>query len=280
MGSLAPRQLPARPPLTPASPAAPDLEQQSGGEGKNNLRPLSVHMALRAFQEAQSSGGDDSFMVSNEAIENVTLVGKVCEVENSESLMKFSLDDGSGRLKVKHYSQDMDGPGGIMDIRDNVYMRAFGTLKTSAGEAYLNAHLVRPVTDFNEVTYHSLQIVQTHMHILHKQGYTFDAQGNAVLAAHSAPAPAAAGGFGGYQAPAVPPAGGTQGAAGGSQDPCVAAVLAAIQQAENGGTGLSIDAITARVGKYAAPAVKQALDHLSGEGHIYSTIDENHFAAV
>ena len=84
----------------------------------------------------------------------------------------------------------------------------------------------------------------------------------------------------GYPAHPCPPAPRTQGAAGGSQDPCVAAVLAAIQQAENGGTGLSIDAITARVGKYAAPAVKQALDHLSGEGHIYSTIDENHFAAV
>ena len=235
-------------------------------------------MALRAFQEAQSSGGDDTFMASNEAIDHVTLVGKVCEVETTASLMKFTLDDGSGRLKVKHYSQD-DGPSDVVDIRENVYMRAFGTLKTSAGEAYLNAHLVRPVTDFNEVTYHSLQIVQTHMHILHKQGYTFDAQGNAVLA-QSAPAPAAAGGFGGYQAPAVPPAGGTQGAAGVSQDPCVAAVLAAIQQAENGGTGLSIDAITSRVGKYPAQKVKQALDHLSGEGHIYSTIDENHFAAV
>ena len=236
-------------------------------------------MALRAFQEAQSSGGDDTFMASNEAIDHVTLVGKVCEVETSASLMKFTLDDGSGRLKVKHYSQD-DGPSDVVDIRENVYMRAFGTLKTSAGEAYLNAHLVRPVTDFNEVTYHSLQIVQTHMHILHKQGYTFDAQGNAVLAAQPAPAPAAAGGFGGYQAPAVPPAGGTQGAAGVSQDPCVAAVLAAIQQTENGGTGLSIDAITSRVGKYPAQKVKQALDHLSGEGHIYSTIDENHFAAV
>ena len=57
-------------------------------------------------------------------------------------------------------------------------------------------------------------------------------------------------------------------------------LLAAIQQTENGGTGLSIDAITSRVGKYPAQKVKQALDHLSGEGHIYSTIDENHFAAV
>ena len=47
----------------------------------------------------------------------------------------------------------------------------------------------------------------------------------------------------------------------------------------NADAGMHVDAITAQVTLqgYNAGDIKNAINHLSNEGHIYSTVDENHF---
>lgn len=58
--------------------------------------------------------------------------------------------------------------------------------------------------------------------------------------------------------------------------PSAAQVLDTIGANKNGDRGTSIDEVVAQVG--APPAqVRKAVDNLAQEGHLYSTVDENHW---
>jgi replication factor A2 len=48
-------------------------------------------------------------------------------------------------------------------IRVDTYVRVNGRLNTYSNRTTVVAHSIRPITDFNEITYHLLDAIQTHL---------------------------------------------------------------------------------------------------------------------
>jgi replication factor A2 len=209
----------------------------------------------------------------------VTLVGKVVSVTEHAACTEITLSDGTGTAPVKHWhdaSEDGGGAGGgraTSALAPGTYIRVHGSMRLFDGVRSLVAYAIRPILDGNELTYHLLQAVFQHAHLKATGGV-----GGPVAAAAPGAAPAAAGVFGaGPKGAAAVVDDGGVGADGltGLQRAAKAAVG---ELGASGANGASVDAVCGALAPagHAAAAVRDAVTFLLEEGHLYSTIDENH----
>lgn len=67
----------------------------------------------------------------------------------------------------------------------------------------------------------------------------------------------------------------------GQYNPEQNAVLNAIKSSNDDESGISVNDILAQLqGKYKEEKVREVIDWLSSEGHVYSTIDDDHFKST
>ncbi|KAJ2784315.1 Replication factor A protein 2 [Coemansia javaensis] len=243
-----------------------DDNKARGGYKNQTLRPVTI----KQLSEVPVATGDMPILVDGEEIKQVTFVGVVRNVSPMSVNVTYLVEDGTGKIDVRMWlnsSSEGGGSGGgegkdhMLDpaIATGKYVRVYGELKFFNNARHVNAHKIRAVTDHNEIAYHGLEA--TYVHLVKTRG-------------PAAAAGAAAGGPG--HAP-----GGAFAGAGSGLSPVHAAILDAIKQAPRSPEGVSIDAIQAALGgRFHSGDVTAAVDWLIGEGHLFTTIDENHLQSL
>ncbi|KPM35606.1 hypothetical protein AK830_g10974 [Neonectria ditissima] len=135
-----------------------------GGGGKNyqdeSLRPVTIKQILDA--DEAYAGAD--FKIDGSAVTQITFVGQIRHVNLQPTTMTFKIDDGTGQIDVKKWidadkAQDEADPGWEL----NTHVRVWGRLK-SFNKRHVGAHVIRPVTDPNEVNYHMLEATYVHLY--------------------------------------------------------------------------------------------------------------------
>ena len=225
---------------------------------------------------------DDVFRVNGEEVHNLTLLGKIVATNDSSTSQMYTIDDGTGTVEVKMWVDADEAADGAAnnrsssDLKVGSYARVYGHLRAFQGVRNVIAFNMRPVTDFNEITYHFLEVVYCNSH-----------NGVRAAAAAAAPGSGAAAGVDGnaYAAPAaahgnaaaaaaVPAA-----AAGGDINEQVFAIFNGPQGASDQGVRVN-EVVTQLNGRWTEEQVRGAVDHLVNEGHLYSTIDDDHFKST
>ena len=249
--------------------SAVDVMDGASGKSSANARaetmcPVTVKMIKRAMDDAGESG---EYKYGGLTLGNVTLVGKVVGVKDGESNTSYTVDDGTGTCVVRVWN---DGEGeGTEPFALNTYIRAYGQLKSLSNEKCIAAHnsnAVRAITDFNEVTFHQLEVVYANAHSTTKTK-TGVANGSAPSNVYSA-APVQA-------APTA-----VQGNM--MSENIHDAVSAVLHMPEAMGEhGLHLSEVTKLLnGRFTADAVRQAMDDMANDGMVYSTFDDDHFRAT
>jgi replication factor A2 len=250
--------------------SAVDVMDGASGKSSANARaetmcPVTVKMIKRAMDDAGESG---EYKYGGLTLGNVTLVGKVVGVKDGESNTSYTVDDGTGTCVVRVWN---DGEGeGTEPFALNTYIRAYGQLKSLSNEKCIAAHnsnAVRAITDFNEVTFHQLEVVYANAHSTTTTTKTGVANGSAPSNVYSA-APVQA-------APTA-----VQGNM--MSENIHDAVSAVLHLPEAlGEHGLHLGEVTKLLnGRFTADAVRQAMDDMANDGMVYSTVDDDHFRAT
>jgi len=264
---------PPPPPATvrsPRPPSAPPAPRRSGGS-TNALRPVTVHQLYTAYNVAAQAGGD--LELDGETVERVTLVGKVRSISNAPAHCEVRLDDGTGITTVKQYKDDEDDAA-LQALQVGQYVRVHGQFRGLDDSGTVQGFKIRPVTDFNEVVFHSLEAVFAHEMLQARQK---GVPTHAGVGAAAAPA-AAAGGFG-----AAAPAAAGFGAPAATGNACMDACMVVFNtDAEAmGDQGLSVAQLKLKLqGRFDDGAIMQAVDALMQDAQIYSTIDDQHFKST
>lgn len=149
------------------------------------------------------------------------------------------------------------------ELREGIYVRVFGSLRIYNSECQIISFSTRPITDFNEVTYHMTQVIFQHLHLT--KGDT-------------GPAPVAPISFEGAGVGAAAPAAGY--VPGNGMTPIQTDVLAIFNapDAMSNEFGLTIsDVISRSNNRFNQQQVMGAITFLVEEGHLYSTIDDAHW---
>lgn len=246
----------------------------AGGGGKRaggqdgGLQPLTVKMIEQAIQKP----GDDAFYVDGLEINNVTLVGMVHNKDERNIDTSFMLDDSTGQIEIKRWidGQDSYEYTEMQSVQNSMYVRVHGHLRTFQNKLNVVAFSVRPITDFNEVTFHLLEVI--YVHLSHTRS-----KGGVVGAASALASPIATGQNGIYGPPKIPVAASSI-PGGNAKEECQKRVHSIYEepaslQIEQ---GLHVDQVVQRMVGFSRPQVREAIDFLVNEGYIYSTIDDDH----
>ncbi|KAI0273735.1 hypothetical protein BC834DRAFT_225016 [Gloeopeniophorella convolvens] len=133
-----------------------------GGLGRRSalsqsLRPITVKQFIHATQ----AHADADWMFENSEIGQVTLVAHVISVQKQTTNSVYVLDDGTGRLEARHWSDSMSegSEGSQNSISANSFARVTGTIKIFGTKKYINASHIRPIQDPHEPFFHMLEVM-------------------------------------------------------------------------------------------------------------------------
>ncbi|KAL8769514.1 MAG: hypothetical protein Q9209_004575 [Squamulea sp. 1 TL-2023] len=142
-----------------------------GTISRDTLRPCTIKQVLDATQPHP----DADFKIDDVEVQQLTFVGQIRNISTQTTNITYKFDDGTGTVEVKQWI-DSDAAG-VMDMGEgggssksnaglveNEWARVWGRLKAFNNRRHVGAHVIRPVTDKMEITYHLLDATYVHLY--------------------------------------------------------------------------------------------------------------------
>jgi len=252
---------------SPAHDGSPSTDSPSkksrSGAVNQSLMPLTIKQLFSATQ----AHADDVFKIDNRELNQVTIVGLIAQITESTTNITFVIDDGTGKIEAKIWLDENDQNDYNIQRRpawkEGIYVRVVGHLRSFHGKRSVVAFRIHPISDFNEITYHNLEVLYVHLHNT-RQGtmQTTDMSGMLTTAQTGRSDTGVYGSYSNFNNSSNPADLHSQ----------VIQVIRAARSTE----GASVSFLCQQLNKSEAE-IRRAIDFLSGEGHLYSTVDENHY---
>lgn len=243
--------------------------------GRDFVQAATIKQVLEAAHEE----ADDKFGVNGVVLQQVTLVARIVRVEVQVTMISMRLDDGTGEIDCSHVlaaDEDMGAREYAVErrqrIKEGAWVRVVGPVQEHNGSRNVNAYRIRPVDDMNEITYHRLDVVRTFLQQSRPKNSVNSLSGATPVRSAVAKMDIA-GGVGGN--------GEVVGADGVCLQPNVRLVYDYVKQRHvpENTTGVDVDDIARDLPAVGGVhAVKAAMEDLAADGHVYSTVDDNHYA--
>lgn len=239
-----------------------DTQTPSKGSGdkvkkKQNVVPVMVSEVLAAPEEG--------FTVEGMEVGMVVICGKVTSVERAATKTTYTMEDNSGSLEVVQWIDE-----GAMGAEHNegADVKVVGSVRTQQEKRHVMAFKITPISSTAEMDCHLLQVVYAKLKI---RQLAAKAEGGSGMADYGGLSNSMmGGGLGTVQAPA---AAAHQGFGHKNYDLVYGVIKGSVEE-----QGVDRGHINNMVrSKMSKQELDSALDFLSSEGHIYSTIDEDHF---
>jgi len=245
--------------------------KQKRRDGNHTLMPVTAAIIHKSIYNKS----DDSFKYGDIELHQVKLVGVVREVQESVTNLLYKIDDMTGdSVTVRKWIDNEENQSQIQrrsECREDTYVKIYGHLKIFQENRCLVAFQIAPITDFNEITYHMIDVVQSFLTITKGLPSYNNANGtDAVKELH--------GGANSHQQNSAmkDPFGNKPGSALTTHHRQMLEVIMAYPDEQ----GISVQELKGRLRGLNEMQIRNALEFLSNEGHIYSTIDEEHFRST
>lgn len=144
------------------------FENSGGGGGTPRARKAydeqtQIPVTARMILNAQSNAENTLALADGRELYHVKYIGAVRNCEDASTNATFSIEDGTGLIDVKQWSDANDCPA-VVDMRakcmqDNVYVKVIGQVKDYDGKKTVVAQTVRRLDTMNEFTHHMLEVV-------------------------------------------------------------------------------------------------------------------------
>ncbi|XP_078094313.1 replication protein A 32 kDa subunit [Mustelus asterias] len=240
------------------SPAGGSQSDRKTRSRAQQIVPCTVSQLMSASQI------DEIFRVGEVELSQVTVVGMIKDAEKAPTNILYKLDDMTAApLDVRQWVDTDEAGSENIVVPPGSYVKVAGHLRSFQNKKSLVAFKIMPLEDMNELTSHTLEVVQAHL-LLNKPQPS-----GGSLALHTPMRNENA--IGMY-------AGGNDALMNGltSQQSQVLNLIRNCREQE----GMSIDYMRRTLKNMNIVAIKQAVEFLSNEGHIYSTVDEDHFRST
>jgi len=201
----------------------------------------------------------------------VSIVGLIKSVEDTSTKITYVMEDQTGSIEAICYigSDDTARP---LPLEEGTYGRLVGTLRTTKGNSgtskYLIVYKAIQVLDMNEITSHGLEVLRVPISLKKLR----ERQTTKINAGIN---------------PSLPSS--MMAATGGGNDTFSGSdTISGLSAQQNmvfrciksvkGEEGVSVDQVIANLKSKINPKeIQTIIEFLSGEGHIYSTTDDNHY---
>ncbi|XP_074782179.1 replication protein A 32 kDa subunit isoform X1 [Athene noctua] len=239
------------------SPAGTQAEKKQRIRSQN-IVPCTVSQLLAAEQV------DETFRIHDVEISQVTVMGIIRHAEKAPTNILYKVDDMTAApMDVRQWVDTDEAGGENVVVPPGTYVKVAGHLRSFQNKKSLVAFKIMPLENMNEFTTHILEIVNAHM-ILRKN----------LMSASRVPQSFSSGGMG------------EMGGYGGGGSLPVNGLTAHQSQVLNlikncpVPEGMSLQELKLQLHNMSMSTIKQAVEFLSSEGHIYSTVDDDHYKST
>ncbi|XP_034029943.1 replication protein A 32 kDa subunit [Thalassophryne amazonica] len=253
---------------SPGGFASPTLSQGAEKRGRTRatqIIPCTVSQLMSAMQ------ADEAFKVGDVEVSQITIVGVIRSTDKSMTNIQYKVDDmTTAPMDVKQWVDTEDPSIDSTVLPPGTYVKVSGNLRSFQNHRSMVAFSIRPLEDMNEITSHMLEVVQAHM-VLSKPQNTSGGGGvgsSNITAGVSGLAMGNVGGMGAAYA-------GASNGLSTSQNQVLSLIRSCPEP-----QGISIQDLKMRLGGISLATIKQAVEFLSNEGHIFSTIDDDHYKST
>jgi len=150
---------------------SPKKNDERNKPKSSSVLPVTIRQLHNAKQVAESFKIDGKLEPGF-----VSVVGQIMKLDIQTLYTNFELDDGTGRIDVKVYSDAQDKSDYHITQKgrwqEKVYLNVSGHLGLFSGVRVLLAFKVHTVEDANEITYHQLRAA--YAHLVHEKGSSQD----------------------------------------------------------------------------------------------------------
>ncbi len=182
----------------------------------------------------------------------------------------YKLDDGTGTVEVKKWIDADSNPRthpSDSKLVENAYVRVWGHLKSFANKRHVGAHVVRPLTDYNEIQYHLLEAAVVHLYFTRGPPEQFAANRGEAAMTHGGNGTVAGNEMNQTGVPLTVLSRPAQ------------RVYQILKSSPQNNEGLHVHDVATKLGMQVADVLK-AGEELVGHGKIYTTIDDNTWAIL
>jgi hypothetical protein len=125
------------------------------------LVPCTIRQILHA---KQITSEDDDFLIDDQVVNQVSLVALIINFEQQPNHLNFQIDDATGVLDVRIWIEPPSNVGYQQnEWTSGRYVRVIGNIKAFGPRKTLIAVRLNIVEDPNEITYHHLECIHVHM---------------------------------------------------------------------------------------------------------------------
>lgn len=256
---------------------SPNSQSPNGGDDKKRLQTITP-VTIKQIQTATKTT-EDVFRINNAPIDQVSLIGIIRSVEQKSTKMTYQIEDHTGLIEATKWvdgdNEDEHSAQKRSMCREGVYVRVFAHIKTFNEKITLTALGMMVIEDYNAITHHILETI--HAYLVSTKGPVggvASAAGGSSSASAAAPMKVDRGNYG------AAPVDQNNGGDGNGLNREQSAVLEVVRECMDE-SGITVNEVASRLKAHFPEAtVKRTLDFLSAEGHVYSTIDDDHFSAT
>ncbi|CAI2168173.1 5544_t:CDS:2, partial [Funneliformis geosporum] len=225
---------------------------QGSDRRNNNLRPVTIKQLHNA-----TPINDSTMSLDGLELRVIKIVGVVIHKTPRPQGIDYMVDDGTGLIDVKvwHDASDETSVNQKIDIAINTYAKFFGNYRVFSSKKHFAAHIVRPIEDHNEISYHIADVIYSHLYL--KKGSNNSSVSNSVNNNESQ----------------------TRSSGDvGNQDPLQKDIFDLISKQNNTPMGADVSEIAQKLAfQYGSDqAVRFAIEDMIGDGRLYVTSDDNH----
>ncbi|ESO07100.1 hypothetical protein HELRODRAFT_170399 [Helobdella robusta] len=255
------------------------LSSQSDTQDKKKTRVQHI-MPCTLARLMKAEHVEDKFISDGVELNQVSVVALVLSAQETTTNQVYRVDDMTGPImEVRVFADndpDMLESDKVPLFRENTYIHAWGHLRSFGGNRNITAFRICQVDDMEELTHHILEC--TYAHLYHSKELHLMRLKNAHHFQNRTTNPGQQPGMrprvdGGMNAAATVDAGDM------GLTPVQMQVLNLIRTSVED-HGITTTTLSNQLKGLPRKAITEALDFLSSEGHIYSTIDDEHFKAT
>ncbi|XP_055013294.1 replication protein A 32 kDa subunit-like [Boleophthalmus pectinirostris] len=216
------------------------------------ILPCTVSQLLSA-----SLDHNEVFAIGDLELNQVSLVGIIRRSSPCATYNQYFVDDMTGPPLTVRQWFNADDSSDQVDLEPGVYVKVHGSLRIYLGKKSLLAMNIRCVTDMNEITSHMLEVVYAHKQLF---GESCDVNMNALPVSYVPETSEE------YTTTDLSISQGQ--------------VWHVIRQHSVKREGISFQDLVTLLDYIGIQEIRKSLAFLINEGHVFSTIDENHFKST
>ncbi|CAH1638176.1 unnamed protein product [Spodoptera littoralis] len=236
-------------------------QAQKSARRSSRTAPIVIRQALHS--------GDDGVKIWGTEIQIVCIVARVRNIRMQSTKITYTLQDITGRMRAvlwldQDAADEEDKSAPKVQVDD--YIQVYGTVKTNKGRKVLMTFKIMPVTDVNAITFHYLHCIQNRLK-MESDSKKEKVETNNSTFASGLPANSMVG---------VTESSGSVNGLNPRQMMVFNLIRASTME-----QGISKeDMYSSLKDRMSQVEFENILEWMCGEGHIYSTIDEEHYRAT